>query len=113
MALTMASGGTSDGTKACQVGPLKANATPCPTVSAITANRVAWWSQARRASSAAATIMKLCVAIRMRRRSSRAVYTPPIGGSTVGVKLAKVTKDTQNADRVMRKTNQASATDCI
>ena len=113
MALTIASGGTRDGTNACHVGPFKAKANPWPNVRAMTANSVAWCSQASVASVAASSIMKVWVTRRIRFRSSRSVYTPPIGESTVGMKFTNVTKDTQKAEWVSRKTNQERAIACI
>src|SRR5438552_19128223 len=98
MALTIASGGTRDGTNACQVGPFNAKANPWPNVKAMTANNVAWCSHASVARVAASTIMKLWVTRRIRLLSSRSVYTPPMGESTVGMKFTNVTKDTQKAE---------------
>ena len=113
MALTMASDGTSDGTNACHVGPLKEKARPWPKVRARTANSPAWFSQVSAASTAASSIMNVCVAKRIRLRSRRSVYTPPMGERITGKKFAKVTKDTQKAEWVMRKTCHDSAMVCI
>ena len=113
MALTRPSGGTRDGTKASQVGPLKAKARPCPNVSRFTRSRVACPVHARMVSAVASSIITVCVNMRILRRSSRSVYTPPTGETTMGKKLAKVINDTQNAEWVSRRTYQASAMDCI
>ena len=64
MAFTMASGGTSDGMNACQVGPFRAKARPCPNVSASTAKSEALPTAASTASTAASSIMRVWVTSR-------------------------------------------------
>ncbi len=113
IAFTIDSRGTSVGTNACHVGPCSAIPRPMPNVMASTIGAVAAPVVTSTVSAAACTIIQLCAMSRSRLRETRSARSPPMGESTSGMKLAKLTSPTQKAEFVRTSTYQERATFCI